>query len=186
MDTEVLTLPSGATATVRTDVDYGATMDLEEIGARLAAKLQIQQGPQRFTLVNGDGTAPQPGSDPGGLKAVPQSMDMAVNVDAESVVGQAVAQRYFALTYMLTGWSLPLPLPTLDNLTPLRQLSLRDGKWLTAECQRRFDEATTLDDGPNPDSESPGQSSSASAPTPEETTPEGASPAVISATASSA
>jgi hypothetical protein len=165
LKTDTITLPSGATAQLKTRVTYGGKLALEKIGARIGVRAS---GVNR---IKGDGTAPQPGRSNGQAAA-----QVDLEFDPDTMAEMMIVQQHFPTVYMLAAWTCtdedgaPLPLPTISDLSPLDELDPADGEALEAECDRRFNAKAGVDFSPTADpGETPFGSSNESAPTPEAT-----------------
>lgn len=162
--TETLTLPSGATAQLRTRVTYGASVALTKIGAKIAAT--------KMTNGNGGPPAATAGTVPQG-EPTPADLVASGAIDIENLADIMMAQKYFATVYMVLSWTCTdedgnaLPIPTIDDISSLEGVGYADGTYLVAECDKRFEALTTVDFKPTgAEGDTPFGSGSASEPTP--------------------
>lgn len=188
-DTEMITLPSGHTATLRTDVLYGDDMDLDGLATALAQGARISQS----VTANGRqaGDIPQPGTvatesrEGLTIDAVgPDGKPMGFQVTAEAIAAQVEGSKFFPLCCLIESWDFDLPIPGIIRGLPrtirgrvipgsvlgidtesLRQIPRLDGAKLQEEATRIWNEAhPDFSAVPTEDAESPFTSSSGSEP----------------------
>lgn len=127
LHTERRPLPSGGWFTFRPTVSFGARRQLNELSMKMGARIRLSS----------DG------------KATPE----AIELSEQALLGVMKGLRYFPVTYMLTAWSYDLPLPTMENLAPLDDVSIEDGEELLAQAEKAVN--GRVDFGPSADADSP-------------------------------
>jgi len=117
--TETILLPSGHSATLRTEVTFGDDMDLEALASQIAASAQLRQ--QATPLANGRTSADIPQPTEGlSIADVPAGagQTMALQVSATALATQVSTQKNFPLCSLIVSWDFDLPLPGVVRERP--------------------------------------------------------------------
>lgn len=107
-------LPSGAWAEFKDEVTYGARRQMRRLSHRFTANLHL---------------------------ADQATQAQSVSISAEDLVDTTELETYWPLVYLMTAWSFTNPLPTLEDLSPLDDIPLKDGETLLELAQEKYNDS---------------------------------------------